>query len=115
MILGLVVVAGLVGDAVVVGVPPDPGVVPTLTGASISTVNDILHRQVGRGPGPFPLDVDSVCKGKKLEFVAGISGWLHIATGFETVSSSLNLSLGADSCTCGWKGSAVCSEEHSVT
>lgn len=91
MILGLVVVAGLVGDAVVVRVPPDPGVVPALTGASISTVDDILHRQVGRGPGTFPLDVDSVWKDKKLGFAAGVRGWLHMAAGLETASSSLNL------------------------
>lgn len=91
MILGLVVVAGLVGNAVVVGVHPDPGVVPALAGPGVSTVDDILDRQVGRRPGTFPLDVDSVCKDKKLGFVTGIRGWLHTATGFETVSSSLNL------------------------
>lgn len=91
LILGLVVVAGLVGDAVVVRVPPDPGVVPALAGPGISTVDDILHRQVGRRPSTFPLDVDSVCKGKKRAFAAGICGWLHTATGFETVSPSLNL------------------------
>lgn len=91
MILGLVVVAGLVGDAVVVGVHPDPGVVPALAGAGVSTVNDVLHRQVGRRPSTFPLDVDSVCKDKKLGFDTGIWGWLHTATGLETVTSSLKL------------------------
>lgn len=63
LILGLVVVAGLIGNAVVVGVHPDPGVVPALTGPGVSTVDDILDRQVGRRPGTFPLDVDSVCQG----------------------------------------------------
>lgn len=91
MILGLVVVAGLVGDAVVVRVHPDPGVVPALAGPGVSTVDDILHRQVGRGPSTFPLDVDSVWKGKKLGFATGICGWLHTASGLETVASSSNL------------------------
>lgn len=91
MILGLVVVAGLVRDAVVVGVHPDPGVVPALAGPRVSTVDDILHRQVGRRPSTFPLDVDSVCEDKKMGFATGTRGWLRIATGLETVSPSLNL------------------------
>lgn len=63
LVLGLVVVAGLIRDAVPVGVGPHGQVVAPLAGAGVAAVDDMLHRQQRGGPGPLPLDVDSVCKG----------------------------------------------------
>ena len=61
LILGLVVIARFVRDALLIGIPVNTKMAAALTGASIGTVNDILYRQVGRWPRPFALDVDSVC------------------------------------------------------
>lgn len=63
LVLSLVVVAGLVGDAVLVGIPPHRQVVAPLAGARVAAVDDVLHGQQGGGPGPLPLDVDPVCEG----------------------------------------------------
>lgn len=60
LVLGLVVVAGLVGDAVRVGVLPDAAVVAAVAGARLAAVHHVLHRQVGRGPRPLALDVDAI-------------------------------------------------------
>lgn len=62
MVLGLVVVAGLVGDAVTVGILPHWQVVAPLAGASLTAVDDVLHGQQGGGPHPLPFDVDPICK-----------------------------------------------------
>lgn len=43
MVLGLVVVAGLIRDAVLVGILPHQQVFAPLTAACIATVNDVLH------------------------------------------------------------------------
>lgn len=63
LVLSLVVVAGLVRDAVLMGVPPHRQVVAPLTGARVGAVEDVLHGQQGGGPRPLSLDVDPVCKG----------------------------------------------------
>lgn len=90
LILSLVVVAGLIGNAMVVGVLPNTRVVSTFAGSCVSAVNHVLNREVGRRPRTFSLYVDSICKDKKLGFVCGIRGWLHIATSVKTASPSLN-------------------------
>lgn len=102
LILSLVVVAGLIWDAVVMGIHPNTRVVSTFTGSCLSTIDHILNRQVGRRPCPFSLYVDSICKDKKSGFVSGVSGWLHTATSVKT-ASPLNLELFAGNSTCGWK------------
>lgn len=91
LILSLVVVAGLVWNAMVMGIHPNTWVVSTFTGSCVSTINHILNREVGRRPCTFSLYVDSICKDKKVGFVSGVCGWLYIATSVKTVSSSLNL------------------------
>lgn len=63
LVLGLVVVAGLVGDAVPVGILPHRQVVAPLTRARVATVDHVLHRQQCGRPRPLPLDVDPVCRG----------------------------------------------------
>lgn len=62
LVLGLVVVAGLVGDAVPVGVLPHLQVVAPLAGAGLAAVDHVLHGQQRGRPRPLPLDVDPVCK-----------------------------------------------------
>lgn len=42
LVLGLVVVAGLVRDAMFVGILPHPTVITSMTGASLTTVHHIL-------------------------------------------------------------------------
>lgn len=61
LVFGLVVVAGLIGDAMLMGIGPHWKVIAAFTGASVATVDDILHRKQGGGPRAFPLDVDAVC------------------------------------------------------
>ena len=61
LIFGLVIVAGLIRDPVSVGIGPHAHVIPTLTTPGLPTVDDVLHGEVGGGPGTFPFDVDSVC------------------------------------------------------
>lgn len=61
----LVVVAGFVRDAMVVSILPYPFVVPSLTGARLSTRDYVLDRQISRWPCAFPLDVDTIYKAKK--------------------------------------------------
>lgn len=61
MVFGLVVVAGLIGDAMLMGIGPHWKVIAAFTGASVATVDDVLHRKQGGGPRAFPLDVDAVC------------------------------------------------------
>lgn len=90
LILSLVVVAGLIGNAMVVGILPNTRVVSTFAGSCVSAVNHVLNREVGRRPRTFSLYVDSICKDKKLGFVRGTRGWLHIATRVKTASPSLN-------------------------
>lgn len=60
MVECLVVVAGLVRDAVRVGVLPHPAVVPSVTGAGVGTVEHMLDGQIGRRPNSFALDVDTI-------------------------------------------------------
>lgn len=62
LVLGLVVVAGLIWNAMPLGIGPHLQVIAPLTGASLRTVDDMLHRQEGGGPCPLPLDVDPICK-----------------------------------------------------
>ena len=69
LVLGLVVVAGLVRDAVLVRVGPHLHVVAALAGAGLRAVQDVLHRQKGGGPRPLPLDVDPICQAHPLESV----------------------------------------------
>lgn len=61
LVFGLVVVAGLIGDAMLMGIGPHWKVIAAFTGASVATVDDVLHRKQGGGPRAFPLDVDAVC------------------------------------------------------
>lgn len=61
LVLSLVVVAGLVGDAVPVGILPHRQVVTPLAGAGVAAVDHVLHRQQCGRPRPLPLDVDPVC------------------------------------------------------
>ena len=63
LVLGLVVVAGLVWDAVPVGVLPHRQVIAPLTRARVAAVDHVLHRQQCGRPRPLPLDVDPVCRG----------------------------------------------------
>nr|KAF6303876.1 inositol polyphosphate-5-phosphatase F [Myotis myotis] len=63
LVLGLVVVAGLVRNAVPLGVGPHLQVIAPLAGASHPAVDDVLHRQEGGGPCPLPLDVDPIRHG----------------------------------------------------
>lgn len=60
LVLGLVVVAGLVRDAMLVGVLPDNAVVAAMTGAGLATVDHVLHGQVRRRPRPLPLNIDAI-------------------------------------------------------
>lgn len=43
LVFGLVVVAGLIGDAVLMSIGPHREVIASLTGASIAAVDDVLH------------------------------------------------------------------------
>lgn len=61
LVLSLVVVAGLVGDAVPVGILPHRQVVAPLAGAGVAAVDHVLHGQQCGRPRPLPLDVDPVC------------------------------------------------------
>ena len=60
LVFSLIVVAGLIRDAMRVGIFPNPRVVTSMTGAGITTVHHILDREIGRGPGSLPLDVDAI-------------------------------------------------------
>ena len=60
LVFSLIVVAGLIRDAMLAGIFPHPRMVTSMTGASITTVHHILHREIGRGPGSLPLDVDAI-------------------------------------------------------
>lgn len=60
LINGLVVVAGLVRDAMMVSVLPHPGVVASVTTSSLGAVDHMLHGQISRRPHCFPLDVDTI-------------------------------------------------------
>lgn len=88
LILSLVVVAGLVWNAMVVGVLPHARVVSTLAGSGIGAVDHVLNREVGRRPRTFSLYVDSICRDKKSGFVGGIRGWLHTAISVQTLCSA---------------------------
>ena len=63
LVLRLVVVARLVWDARLVGVAVDGELAPALARAGRGTVDDVLHGEVGGGPGAVPLHVDSVGEG----------------------------------------------------
>lgn len=63
LILSLVVVAGFIWNAVVVGIHPNTGVVSTFAGSCIGAVNHILNREVGGRPCTFSLYVDAICRG----------------------------------------------------
>ena len=65
LVLRLVVVAGLVWDARLVGVAVDGELPPALARARRGTVDDVLHGEVGRGPGAVPLHVDPVGEGAR--------------------------------------------------
>lgn len=60
LVYGLVVVTGLVRDAMLVGVLPDTAVVAAVAGAGLAAVDHVLHGQVRRGPRPLPLNVDAI-------------------------------------------------------
>ena len=60
LVEGLVVVAGFVWDAMLVGVLPHGEVVPSVAGPGVGAVQHMLDRQVGRRPGSPPLNVDAV-------------------------------------------------------
>lgn len=60
LINGLVVVAGLVRDAMMVSVLPHAGVVASVTASSLGAVDHMLHGQISRRPHCFPLDVDTI-------------------------------------------------------
>lgn len=62
---GLVVVAGLVRDAMFVSVLPHPAVVSPLTGARLRAVDHVLDRNVSRWPRSFPLYVDAIYEAEK--------------------------------------------------
>ena len=63
LVLGLVVVARFIRDAHFVRVLPHCCIITAIAGARVATVNDLLDRQVGRGPGTFAFDVDAIGKG----------------------------------------------------
>lgn len=63
LVLSLVVVAGLVWNPVIMGIHPNTCVVSTFTGSCISTINHILHGEIGGRPCTFSLYVDSICQG----------------------------------------------------
>lgn len=63
LILSLVVVAGLIWNAVVMGICPNAGVVSAFAGSRVGAVNHVLDREVGGRPRTFPLYVDAICKG----------------------------------------------------
>ena len=60
LVNGLVVVAGFVWDAMLVGVLPHGEVVSSVAGPRVGTVQHVLDGQVGGRPGSPPLDVDAV-------------------------------------------------------
>lgn len=60
MVNCLVVVAGLVGDAMRVGVGNHVAVVPAVTGAPVGAVQDVLDGKVSRWPSSTSRDVDAV-------------------------------------------------------
>lgn len=62
---GLVVVAGLVRDAMFVSVLPHPAVVSPVTGAGLRAVDHVLDRNVSRWPRSFPLYVDAIYEAEK--------------------------------------------------
>lgn len=62
----LVVVAGLIRDAMSVGILPHPSMLPSMTGARVCTVEHVLDRNVSRWPRSFPFDIDTVYIRQKL-------------------------------------------------
>jgi len=60
LVFGLIVIAGLIWDAVFAGILPDAGVIPSVAGAGVSAVDHVLDREIGRRPRSFPLNVDAI-------------------------------------------------------
>ena len=60
LVLGLVVVAGFIGDASLAGVGVDFEVVSPITGARAPAVYHVLDREVGRWPHSSTFDIDTV-------------------------------------------------------
>lgn len=60
LILGLIVVAGFIRNAISVCIFPHARMISTFAGTCVPTVNHVLDREVGRWPCRFPLDVDTI-------------------------------------------------------
>ncbi len=60
LVFSLVVIAGLIWDPVFISILPNTAVIPSMARASVPTVDHMLHRQIGRWPRPFPLNVDAI-------------------------------------------------------
>lgn len=60
LVFSLVVIAGLIWDAVFVGVLPNSAVIASMASACIATVNHMLDREIGGRPGSIPLNVDAI-------------------------------------------------------
>lgn len=64
----LVVVTGLIRNAMFVGILPHPSMVPSVTGARLSAVNHVLDGKISRWPHSFPLDVDTIYTRQRRKF-----------------------------------------------
>lgn len=65
LIFSLVIVAGLIWDAMIMGILPHSSVVSSMASPSVGTVENMLDREVSRGPGSFLLYVNTIWEGKK--------------------------------------------------
>lgn len=93
----LVVVAGLVRDAMFVCVLPHPSMVSSMTGAGVSAVDHVLDGNVSRWPRTSPLYVDTVCtRQRKISHKSNISFgkaqliWFKNCQGFQSVWQDLS-------------------------
>ena len=65
LVFSLVVIAGLIWDAVFVSVLPNSGVIASMARACIATVNHMLDREIGRRPSSIPLNVNAIWRESK--------------------------------------------------
>lgn len=57
-----VIVAGFIGNAVVLRIRPDWEVVSTMARPSVCARKNVLHREIARGKQPALLNIESVSK-----------------------------------------------------
>lgn len=79
LVFSLVVVAGLVWDSMFVCILPNTAVIPSFATTSVSTVDHMLDREVGRRPYCFPLYVDTIWRENKHQALASVNASLLCA------------------------------------